>query len=216
MYKYNDIKPYFIIAVLGGYILKLIKNKKIIKGYDNNIDSIINCVKYGNFEDLSIDKSSKNVILCDNDKILINPEINQKHFGMYISIIQSGQRLNHIYNDLFYKYGNIKNDSTNRVNTLYNLDYTNAAFFELDIRMYAQKHNLLVFNDNRITLQNIIIDIVKHLKLDDDHLLKLDNGRKFINSIKYGLKLDENYTTLINNFKESCKLLNNIIRDEPN
>lgn len=198
--NYKMKKQQFIIGIVVGYMLKVIKtHKKEIK-----FKKEFACIRHGNYpEFITLVKGNiPEMIVYRSGDIEVNPNPKKDNFD-FIGLVMAGPSLKVFYKKCIAEYGVfLDNEISDKI-------YYQLAIYEIAIRIHANKFKTLEKSE---TLKTIIDNLGKHLKLNEKEVTTIQNGRKLLNMVKHGQKKNYSWIKEISDFEKAFQLLevNNI------
>jgi hypothetical protein len=184
-----------IAQVVIGYMYKVMKNEKDISKFNNEFAAI----RHGDYiEFLDLIGDEIDFIVTYNNG-LINIETNiREDDSDYGRLLKSGESLKTFLLKCTKEFGKIADEHLN------DETFEKLALFELSLRMHRNNN---ASRKERITLENVIIDLKEIKRLSDQESDALQNGRKFLNCVKRPNKIKTTWKEGEREFLEAYKIL---------
>lgn len=163
-----------IITVTVGYMLKVLKAKKIITFYKNEFDAI----RHGDYiKFIELIKGPIPFMVIYNEGFITSGNIAPKYDDINFALLmKAGPSLKIFYANCILKYGHIEDLEIDTET------YEMLALFEINIRMHAANFKLITVDDR-------LIDVISKLgvfkNISNEDMIVIQKGRKFLNIVKH-------------------------------
>jgi len=185
----------YIIGIVVGYVLKIMKACKIEAKFKEEFASI----RHGNYPKfINLVKGDiPEMILYNHGEIEVNPKPKTENID-FVGLFMAGPSMIVFYRKCVAEYGVFAD------NEISNELYYDIALFEITIRIHANNHEKIEENQ---TFEEIIFKLGANLKLSVGEINILQKGRKLMNVIKHGSKKNYSWHEGIRDFKKAQNLM---------
>jgi hypothetical protein len=180
-----------IIAKTVGYMLKAMKLKEDTSLFHKEFASI----RHGNYFEFTelIKGEIPTVVVYNKGEIQVNNRLTRDEID-FVGLIKSGPSLLKFNKKCLSQFGKlVDNDISDDI-------YEKVALFEISLRMHANNKNLINSQEDLI---EVIFKLSKSKKLPNNLVVKLQNGRRFLNMIKHPKNQFPNWNDGIIAFNEA-------------
>ena len=185
----------YIIGIVVGYILKVMKTRKNESKFQKEFASI----RHGNYPKFIkiVNGDIPEMVLYNHGEIEVNPKPKIENID-FVGLLMASPSMKVFYEKCVNEYGVIVD------NEISNELYYQIGLFEITIRIHANNHKKIEENQ---TLEDIIHNLGINLKFSDEEIDTLQKGRKLLNAIKHGVKKNHSWSENIIDFKKSQTLM---------
>ncbi len=185
----------YIIGIVVGYILKIMKARKTESKFKKEFASI----RHGNYPKfIKIVKGDiPEMVLYNHGEIEVNPKPKAENID-FVGLFMAGPSMKVFYEKCVKEYGAfVDNEISNEL-------YYQIGLFEITIRIHANIHKKIEENQ---TFEDIINNLGENLKFSVEEIDTVQKGRKLLNGIKHGIKKNHSWSENIIDFKKAQILL---------
>lgn len=184
-----------IAQVVIGYMYKVLKNEKEITRFKKEFAAI----RHGDYiEFLDLIGDEIDFIISYNNGAINNDTRIRQDDSDFGRLFKSGESLKTFLRKCTKEYGDIIDEH------LKDETFEKLALFELSLRMHR---NNIAFREDRITLENVINDLIELKDLSDHESDFLHKGRKFLNCVKRPTKMKTTWKEGEKEFMEAYRVL---------
>ena len=186
----------FVISVVVGYMLKVLKSGKEIQDYKKEFDAI----RHGDYvKFIDLVKGPMPFIVTYNAGTITSGYLPpQKDNIDFALLLKSAPSCKIFYSSCLVAYGPIEDfDISDEI-------YEMLALFEISLRMHASNNKLITVDD---VLDTVIskLGVFKNIPADD--IAKIHLGRKFLNMVKHNRSQFASWSEGISAFKIAFEIL---------
>lgn len=186
-----------IIAPTVGYMLKVLKNGRQIKKYNDEFKAI----RHGDYYQFlkMIDGPRPVMVKYEAGNIRVDNEAREDDCD-FLGLLNSGQSLRIFFQKCCSEYGQISDsDISDGI-------YGKCVLFELSLRMHSNNNKLI---NKREDLVDVIDKLSKFIQLSTEDTQKIHNGRRFLNMIKHNKQQFPSWSEGIKAFEIAYQVLLN-------
>lgn len=187
----------YIIAVVVGYMLKVLKSGKEISEYKKEF----NAIRHGDFiRFINLVKGPIPFMVTYNEGVITSGNIPPQEDNIAFELLlKSGPSLKIFYANCLLVYGSINDpDVTDEM-------YEMLAIFEISLRIHASNNKLITVNDLLVTVIDKLGAFKSMPLIDID---KIHLGRRFLNMVKHNKDQFPTLAEGIFSFKIAYEILN--------
>jgi hypothetical protein len=185
----------YIIGIVVGYILKIMKARKVETKFKKEFASI----RHGNYPKFInlVNGEIPEMVLYNHGEIEVNPKPKPENID-FVGLFMAGPSMKIFYEKCVKEYGVfIDNEISNEL-------YYQIGLFEITIRIHTNNHKKI---DEKQTFEDIIHNLGENLKFSVEEIDILQKGRKLLNAIKHGIKKKHSWSENIIDFKKAQILM---------
>jgi hypothetical protein len=185
----------YIIGIVLGYVLKLMKARKKENIFSREFASI----RHGNYPKFInlVDGNIPEMVLYNRGEIEVNPMPKIENID-FVGLFMAGPSMKDFYEKCVSEYGVlIDNEVSDEL-------YYQIGLFEITIRIHANNHKKIEENH---TFEKIINDLGQSLNLSANEIDALQKGKKLLNVIKHGMKKNYSWSEGITDFKKAQNVM---------
>jgi hypothetical protein len=185
----------YIIGIVLGYVLKLMKARKKENIFSREFASI----RHGNYPKFInlVDGNIPEMVLYNRGEIEVNPKPKIENID-FVGLFMAGPSMKDFYEKCVSEYGVlIDNEVSDEL-------YYQIGLFEITIRIHANNHKKIEENH---TFEKIINDLGQSLNLSANEIDALQKGKKLLNVIKHGMKKNYSWSEGITDFKKAQNVM---------
>ena len=185
----------YIIGIVVGYILKIMKARKAEYKFKKEFASI----RHGNYPKfINLVKGDiPEMVLYDHGDIKVNPKPKVENID-FVGLFMAGPSMKDFYEKCIHEYG-VFTDNEISDELFYRI-----ALFEITIRIHANNHEKIKESQ---TFEEIISKLGHNLNFSNEEIGTLQKGRKLLNAIKHGIKKHQTWCENIAEFEKTQTLM---------